>query len=122
MHYEMGSIAYNLIFANYCSKAMQARIEQHPDYEAKLKNDPIAVLEAIKTLMHNSVRAQYPIVTVIDALGRLINVRQLENESLLDYMKRFKQLRDVVTSQMGTKFLDEHVENQSTYRTAVLEH
>jgi hypothetical protein len=98
---------------------MQARIEQHPDYETKLKNDPIAVLEAIKTLMHNSVRAQYPIVTVTDALGRLMNVRQLENESLLDYVKRFKQLRDVVASQMGTKFLDEFVEHQTLYPVAV---
>jgi hypothetical protein len=110
--------AYNLIFTNYCTMVMQARIEQHPDYETKLKNNPIATLEAIKTLMHNSVRAQYPMVTMSGALDRLMNVRQQENESLLDYVKRFKQLRDVVASQMGTKFLDEFVEHQTLYPAA----
>ncbi len=50
--------AYALIFTNYCTKTMQSRIEEHPDYEPILKNNPIAVLEAIKTLMHDPVRAQ----------------------------------------------------------------
>jgi hypothetical protein len=109
--------AYNLIFTNYCTKVMQARIEQHPEYETKLKNDPIAVLEAIKALTHTTIRAQYPIVTITDALGRLMNVKQRENETILDYVKRFKQLRDVVKSQMGNKFLDEFVEYQPTYKT-----
>ena len=79
--------AYALIFTNYCTKTMQSRIEEHPDYESTLKNDPIAVLEAIKTLMHDPVRAQYPLVSMTDALSRLVNVKQQESESLLDYVK-----------------------------------
>jgi hypothetical protein len=46
--------AYALIYTNYCTKMMQARIEEHPDYNF-FKNDPIAVLEAIKTLIHDPV-------------------------------------------------------------------
>jgi hypothetical protein len=83
---------------------MQSRIEEHPDYENNLKNDPIAVPVAIKTLMHNPVRTQYPMASMTDALGRLLNVKQQENESLLDYTKRFKQLCNVRKSQMGYKF------------------
>jgi hypothetical protein len=90
--------AYALIYSTYCTKAMQSRIEEHPDFKTKLKNDPITVLEANKLLMHDTVRAQYPLVSMTDALGRLINVRQQDNESLLDYVKRFKQLRNVVKS------------------------
>jgi hypothetical protein len=46
--------AYTLIFTNYCTQMMQSRIEEHPDYTF-FKNDPIAVLEAIKILMHDPV-------------------------------------------------------------------
>ena len=42
--------AYSLIFTTYCTKAMQSRIEEHPDFETKIQDDPIALLEAIKTL------------------------------------------------------------------------
>ena len=78
--------AYALIYTNYCTKIMQSRIEEHPDYNF-FKNDPIAVLEAIKTLMHDPVRAQYPMASMTDALGRLVNVKQQDTESLLDYIK-----------------------------------
>ena len=50
--------AYALIFSTYCTKAMQARIEEHLNY-SQIENDPIALLEAIKTLVHDPVRVQY---------------------------------------------------------------
>ena len=43
--------AYSLIYTTYCTKIMQTRIEEHPDFETKIDNDPIALLEAIKTLV-----------------------------------------------------------------------
>ena len=110
--------AYALILSQYCSKVMQSRIEQHPDFEKVLKNDPIAVLEAIKSLMHDCVRAQYPMISMTDALGRLINIKQQENESLLDYVRRFKELRDVVKSHLGGDVLDNFIEHQALYQAA----
>ncbi|HET7638102.1 MAG TPA: C2HC-type zinc finger protein, partial [Ktedonobacteraceae bacterium] len=110
--------AYALIFSNYCNRTMQSRIEEHPEFESKIEGNPIALLEAIKTLMHDPVRAQYPLVSMTDALTRLINVKQMENEPLLDYVKRFKQLRDVAKSHLGTKVLDQFIEQSEEYRTA----
>ena len=49
--------AYALIFTNYCTKAMQSRIEQPPDYQTTIMDNPIALLETIKTLMHATVKA-----------------------------------------------------------------
>jgi hypothetical protein len=46
--------AYALIFTNYCTKMMQSRIKEHPDY-VFFQNNPIALLEAIKMLMHDPV-------------------------------------------------------------------
>jgi hypothetical protein len=89
---------------------MQARLEQHPDFETKLKRDPIAMLEAIKSLMHEPVRAQYHYVSFLtDQWHRLLTTKQYESE-------RFKQTRDVTKSQMGTKYLDHFIENLPTYK------
>ena len=77
--------AYALIFSNYCNKTMQNRIEEHPDFEIEIENNPIELLEAIKALMHDPVLAQYPLVMMTDALTRLVNVKQMESEPLLDY-------------------------------------
>ena len=39
--------AYALIFSNYCSKTIQNRIEEHPDFESVIRDDPIELLKAI---------------------------------------------------------------------------
>ena len=108
--------AYALIFSNYCNKTMQNRIEEHPDFDTKIENNPIELLEAIKMLMHDPVRAQYPLVSMTDALARLVNVKQMEGEPLLDYVKRFKQMRDVAKSHLGNKMLDTFVKQSEDYR------
>ena len=81
--------AYSLIQSEYCNKTMQARIEHHPEYDSKIQDNPIELLEVIKSLMHNPVMAQYP--KMHEAVIRLINIRQYEGEALLDYVRRFKQ-------------------------------
>ena len=48
--------AYALIFTNYCTETMQSQLEAHTEF-AMIKNDPIATLEAINTLMHDNIRA-----------------------------------------------------------------
>ena len=52
--------AYALIIGTYCSKAIQGRVEEHPDYETKIRDDPIELLRVLSMLMHDPVRACYP--------------------------------------------------------------
>ena len=108
--------AYALIFDEFCTKSMQQRIEQHPEYEKTIRDNPIELLEAIKTLMHDSVRAQYPYVSLVDALTRLLNIRQIDGEDMMDYVKRTMQHMDVVASHIGKRFLDTFVEHSEQYR------
>jgi hypothetical protein len=112
------SKAYSLIYSSFCTKVMQSRIEAHPEFEAKIKNDPIALLMVIKTLMHDPVRAHYPMASMTEALTRFLNVKQLENESLMDYVKRFKQLRDVAKSHLGSGLLNKFIEQTEDYQKA----
>ena len=108
--------AYALIFGNYCSRTMQSRVEEHPEFETKIENNPIELLEVIKVLMHDPVRAQYPMISMTEALTRLMNTKQANNEQLLDYIKRFKQTRDVAVSHLGTDLLNKFAEYQEEYK------
>ena len=63
--------------------------------------------------MHDSVRVQYPLVSMTNDLARVVNVKQMENENLLKYVKSFRQLRDVASNQLGREFLHKFVDMQS---------
>ena len=96
--------AYALICGTYCSKAIQSQGEEHPDFEVTIRDDPIELLKTINILMHDTVRAKYPYASLHDVMMRLFNLRQQEHEHLTDYVKRFKQSKDVV-NQNGLNYL-----------------
>jgi hypothetical protein len=110
--------AYAFIFDNYCNKAIQDRIELHPEYDSKIQDKPIELLEVIKTLMHYFVRAQYPLAlaSMHEAAIRLINIRQYEGEALLEYVKRFKQCRDAMKNYAKKNIVYGFVENTDDYK------
>ena len=99
---------------------MQHRIKEHPDFGSKIQNDPIELLKAIKIVMHDPIRAKYPYASLTEALMRTLNIKQLEHKSLIDYMKRFKQSRDVLKSHIGGDILNKFVENLPEYRQGTM--
>jgi hypothetical protein len=107
--------AYALIYSQYCSKTMQQRVEEDPEFEDKIRDDPIELLKALKVLMHDTARARYPFTSMTEALTRLLHIKQGEQEQLLDYVKRLKEARDVITSIVGKDILDKFVENTQEY-------
>jgi hypothetical protein len=102
--------AYALIFSTYCNETVQNCIEEHPGYETSIRDDPIELLIKIKALMHNPIREKYTYASLTEAMSRMLNVKQYENEGLLDYVKRFKESRDITKSHVGTDILDKFVE------------
>jgi hypothetical protein len=107
--------AYALIVSTYCNKTMQNRVEEHPEFETTIRNDPIELLNKIKVLMHDPIRAQYTFASLTETISRMLNLKQSENEGLLDYVKRFKESRDIMKSHVGTNILDKFVENTLEY-------
>jgi hypothetical protein len=109
--------AYALIFSTYCNKTMQNRVEEHPEFETTIRDDPIELLNKIKVLrMHDPIRAKSPFASLTEAISRMLNLKQSDNKGLLDYIKRFKESRDIMKSQVGTDILDKFVENTLEYR------
>jgi hypothetical protein len=79
---------------------MQNQIEEHLDFEATIRNNSIELLEKIKVLMHNLIRSKYPYASLTKAISRMLNLKQSENEALLDYVKRFKESGDIMKLHM----------------------
>jgi hypothetical protein len=81
---------YSLIFLQHCNKTIQDRILGHPKFEDKIENDPIELLKAVEILINDPVRARYPYASITESITRFRTCKQLENESLTDYVKRLK--------------------------------
>ena len=73
-------------------------------------------MKAIKELMHSPIRAKYEYATLTDAFERLLNIKQKENEGLLDYTARYKQECDILKEYMDKDILHKFVEHTDTYK------
>ncbi|MGL5934521.1 MAG: hypothetical protein ACRCZI_02745, partial [Cetobacterium sp.] len=107
--------AYGLIWSEYMTSSMISRIESLPNYSA-IKGDTIALIKAIKAATHEAARAQYPLITMTDALIKFITFKQQDDMSLGDYIYSFKEYRAILETQMGTHALDYFVEQQADYK------
>ena len=105
--------AYGLIWSDYMTASMIDRIEQHPDYQTSIKGDVIALIKAIKASMHETTRAQKPVLSAIQAITKLFNYKQTDGVSLSQYIKGFKEHRDVLKTQLGDHLFDFFCEQQS---------
>ena len=47
-------VAYSIIFANFCDRELQNRLEHRDDFDSKVENNPIELLAAIKEMMHTA--------------------------------------------------------------------
>ena len=72
--------AYALIFSNFCNKTMQNRVEEHPEFETTIRDDPIELLNKIKVLMHDPIRAKYPFASLTEAISRVLNLKQMRTK------------------------------------------
>ena len=95
--------AYALLWSQ-CAKSMQHKILSRTDYDTDVKDKPIKLLAAIKehSLAYES--TVYRCKAIHDALKGIINHRMKDDESAIDYLKRFKVARDVVKTHCGKDF------------------
>ena len=45
-------VVYSIIFATFCDRELQKRLENRDDFTSKVENNPIMLLAAIKEIMH----------------------------------------------------------------------
>ena len=79
---------------------MTNRIKEMMEYKT-IKDNPFKLLEEIKKKMYEPGRVKYAWVGFTKQISGLLTTKQEENESLVDYTKRFKQVRDNAKSGLG---------------------
>ena len=113
--------AYSLIWENYCAKEVQVAIQEMSEFGTRIRDNPIELLKEIEKLMHTPERAKYPPLTLVEVMLNFLKIKQGDNEDLIDYLTRFKSEMTIVYSLFGKGFLDGFCEEQSEYKTLVLD-
>ena len=107
--------AYAFVYEQYCGKEMQISLKELPEFDSKIKGDPLELLKQVKVLMHTPIRARYPYLTLTENVTSLLNMRQNESETLIEYLERFEQEKNVVKNQLGKNVLDKFIESCPEY-------
>ena len=60
--------AYGLVYDNYCAKGMQLALKEIPNFETRIRYDPLVLLEEIEKLTHVSRKADYPLLALVETV------------------------------------------------------
>ena len=82
--------SYTVLWELY-NKQLQKSINTTINYDAKIQDNPIELLNSIKILMNEPERSTYPFALIPEAFKRVVNMNQKDNQSLVDYSKCPKQ-------------------------------
>ena len=102
--YASNKVKATALLWGQCNSTMRSKIQSRTNYETDIKDNPIKLLQAIKEHALNYESTQYQTKTIIDALKSFVNLRQKEDESSIDYLKRYKATCDVFISHAGKEF------------------
>ena len=106
------------MYEQYCGKEMQISLKELPEFESKIKGDPLELLKQVKVLMHTPIRARYPFLSLTENITSLLNMKQGEIETLIEYLEWFEQEKNVVKNQLGINVLDKFIEIYPKYDEA----
>lgn len=114
--------AYALIYQTYCNRMMQNRVQEHVSFKLAIWDDPIKLLRAVKILMHDPARVKYTSTHLWQkSMTRVMNLKQYEDENILEYIKHFKQARDVMSANVNTTttMLDNFITSTAEYKATL---
>jgi len=72
--------AFAYVVNDCCTDGLKTRLIALPDCESVVRDDPLALLTAIKTCVHENARTQCPPVTISTHWDRLLKLKQAEEE------------------------------------------
>ena len=109
------SKAYALIYLTYCDSEMKSRIDKKVVLDATITNDPIKLLITIRTLMQEPVKEENAVWSFIQVNIKSMTIAQQPDESMTDYIKRFKQNRDFFKGVIKSDFMTGWLGDQPEY-------
>ena len=107
---------YAMIIDDYCTPGMKSSLESQKDYH-KFRDDPVALLPVIRSLIQTNKGSLHPCRTAATALRQWLTARQRDDEELVEFIKRRKQLGDVVLSRFPKEIFNQVIEEVSDFRS-----
>jgi len=114
--------AFAYVMNDCCTDGLKNQLIAIPDYESTTRDDPLALLTAIKTCVHENARTQHPPVTISTHWDRLLKLKQAKEEDPPSYAKRFEQQLETVKGHIGSTFTDGFAEQMPEYKAHAHEH
>ena len=68
--------------------------------------------------MHVLEQSKYLFASITEAFKRVVNMKQKDNDNLLDYSKRLKQTKDVLEAQASKDILGHYVDYPEEFKNA----
>ena len=109
---------FSMILDRFCDEGMRNRLMMLPDYNTKILEDPLKLLEKIKILIQNPATDRYAYDVLHDVINFVMNCKQREEEDLQTYFARFTQHCDILRSHLGVEALDNFVSHTTEYLNA----
>jgi len=114
--------AFTYVTNDCCTDGLKTRLIALPDYESAVRDDPLALLTAIKTCVHENAHTQQPPVTVSTHWDRLLKLKQAKEEDPPSHAKRFEQQLKTVKGHIGSAFTDGFAEQMPDCKAHAHEH
>jgi len=105
-----------------CTDGLKTRLIAIPTHESTVRDDPLALLTAIKTCVHENARTQCPPVTISTHWDRLLKLKQAEDEDPSSQAKRFEQQLETVKGCIGSTFTDGFAEQMPECKAHACKH
>ena len=85
-----------MIYNQYFSTELKISIQELPNFEIEIREDPVKLLETVEHVMYLPIRAFYSVLTLIESLASMMKVKQGDNENLVNYLERFDSEKNVM--------------------------
>jgi hypothetical protein len=107
-----------IIIEDFCSVFMEEKLNEYPDFGKAMTADFTVMLKRVSEVMYQSNDATNPFWSLVDTLGRLINMKQNQGESLYAYKDRIDQEAGAVKAKLGANVLAPFVQSTDKYKKA----
>lgn len=96
-----------------CNRAMKAKIQEDKQWVTVDTNcDAVGLLKIIKSIAHNNETQKNPVISLIQAEKRLLNMTQGDNQSNDSYRLKFENQASVIKNMGGTTVPRLHTRNR----------
>ena len=112
--------AYALILGQ-CTKGLKTKLESRKDWDSSIKNNAINLLKALKEITYNYQDNKYPMESIYFAIRNVFTMKQDENESIIQFTKRFNNAKDIMETQHGKLRMEKYLATIDGYSTMTVD-